>query len=121
MSAPQVVCRVRPLFAREAGHRTCVDARETEVTLVGGNDGAPPRAFAFDRVFDADASNADVFQTILPTLEDVQRGVNGAVMAYGQSGAGKSHTMNAGGDDPGLIHLVRANRVGVDTAVFFFL
>jgi hypothetical protein len=97
-----------------------VDARETEVTLVGGNDGAPPRAFAFDRVFDADASNADVFQTILPTLEDVQRGVNGAVMAYGQSGAGKSHTMNAGGDDPGLIHLVRAEpRRRRHSCVFF--
>ena len=41
-------------------------------------------------------------------LEDVRAGINGAVLAYGQSGAGKSHTMNGGPGDPGVVQRVRA-------------
>jgi chromosomal replication initiation ATPase DnaA len=52
-----------------------------------------------------------VFASLLPTLEDVRGGYNGAILAYGQSGAGKTHTMNGrgGGDgeELGIIPRVR--------------
>ena len=121
----RVVCRVRPSRVG-AGAASPVDARvdAREVHVVAAPSPSPSSAssqhaattaFAFDAVFDARASNGDVARACLaPALDDVcDRGVNATVMAYGQSGAGKTHTMEgpgggAGGDDDGLIS--RASR-----------
>ena len=96
----RVVCRVRPLGSSERG--SCVGTRGAEVTLAGSP------SFSFDAVFPPTASNDAVFDAVRPTLEDVRAGINGAVLAYGQSGAGKSHTMNGGPGDPGVVQRVRA-------------
>ena len=122
----RVVCRVRPSRV-DAGAASPVDARvdAREVHVVTAPSPSPSSAssqhaattaFAFDAVFDARASNGDVARACLaPALDDVcDRGVNATVMAYGQSGAGKTHTMEGpggggGGDDDGLIS--RASRV----------
>ena len=96
----RVVCRVRPLATSERG--SCVETRGAEVTLAGSP------SFSFDAVFPPTASNDAVFDAVRPTLEDVRAGINGAVLAYGQSGAGKSHTMNGGPGDPGVVQRVRA-------------
>ena len=114
MPAPEdrstrVVCRVRPCAPAESSDATCVRTRGAEVTLEHPADGSLAQTFAFDAVFDAASTNADVFATIVPTLENVRRGVSGAVLAYGQSGAGKSHTMNGSAVDPGLVARVRPN------------
>ncbi|KAI9847579.1 MAG: Kinesin heavy chain [Sclerophora amabilis] len=51
-------------------------------------------AFTFDRVFDMDSRQTDVFDfSIRSTVDDILNGYNGTVFAYGQTGAGKSYTM----------------------------
>ena len=51
-------------------------------------------AFTFDRVFDTDSRQSDVFDfSIRSTVDDILNGYNGTVFAYGQTGAGKSYTM----------------------------
>jgi kinesin family member 5 len=51
-------------------------------------------AFTFDRVFDMNSRQDDVFEySIRSTVDDVMNGYNGTVFAYGQTGAGKSYTM----------------------------
>lgn len=104
----RVVCRVRPLA--NSTRASCVASRGAEVTLVSPAAGGDKPSFAFDEVFAADASNEDVFRAVRPTLEDVKKGINGAVLAYGQSGAGKSHTMNGANDvdDLGVVQRVRS-------------
>ena len=96
----RVVCRVRPLGSSERG--SCVGTCGAEVTLAGSP------SFSFDAVFPPTASNDAGVRRRAPTLEDVRAGINGAVLAYGQSGAGKSHTMNGGPGDPGVVQRVRA-------------
>ena len=103
------MCRVRPCAPAESSDARCVRTRGAEVTLEHPADGSLAQTFAFDAVFDAASTNADVFATIVPTLENVRRGVSGAVLAYGQSGAGKSHTMTGSAVDPGLVARVRPN------------
>jgi kinesin family protein 5 len=50
--------------------------------------------FAFDRVFDMDCRQEDIFEySLRPTVEDLIKGYNGTVLAYGQTGSGKSYTM----------------------------
>jgi len=121
----RVVCRVRPSRDAAAGAGAPspvdarVDAREIHVLTApspsssnspSSSQHATTTTFAFDAVFDARARNDDVARACLaPALDDVcVRGVNATVMAYGQSGAGKTHTMEGpvggdGGDDEGLI------------------
>lgn len=51
-------------------------------------------AFTFDRVFGMDSRQVDVFDySIRSTVDDILNGYNGTVLAYGQTGAGKSFTM----------------------------
>ena len=59
-------------------------------------------AYAFDTVLHEASSQTRVFDEVAkPVVEAVLKGYNGTVMAYGQTGTGKTHTMLArGGDDP---------------------
>ncbi|KAF3360935.1 hypothetical protein VdG1_04800 [Verticillium dahliae VDG1] len=51
-------------------------------------------AFTFDRVFDMECKQSDIFDfSIRSTVDDILNGYNGTVFAYGQTGAGKSYTM----------------------------
>ena len=50
--------------------------------------------FAFDRVFSSQTGQQDVYQTMgLPVVQNVMKGYNGSIIAYGQTGTGKTHTM----------------------------
>ncbi|EGD73729.1 kinesin motor domain-containing protein [Salpingoeca rosetta] len=62
--------------------------------------------FVFDQVFDADASQDDVFQsTTKPIIDGVLDGYNASVFCYGATGAGKTHTMLGHNKAPGVIVL----------------
>ena len=53
-----------------------------------------PEAFAFDTVLPVDASQRRVYEAVCaPVVEAVMAGFNGAVLAYGQTGTGKTHTL----------------------------
>ena len=48
----------------------------------------------FDRCFGQQATNIQVFESIgRPLIQSALKGVNGAVLCYGQTGAGKTFTM----------------------------
>ena len=50
--------------------------------------------FVFDRVFQLDAQQEDIYSTAaLPIVESVLEGFNGTILAYGQTSSGKTHTM----------------------------
>jgi len=55
------------------------------------------REFAFDNVFGAFATQAHVYEkSARPLVADFVNGFNGAVIVFGQTGSGKSHTMFGG-------------------------
>lgn len=83
-----MIARFRPETAAEqAKGQRCLQT--TNGTATVGTE-----TFAFDRVFDGDASQRDVFQYSVPqTVEDLFNGYNGTVLAYGQTGSGKTYTM----------------------------
>ena len=62
--------------------------------------------FAFDRVFDENSKQTDVFEHTTKTVIDgLLDGVNCSVFAYGATGAGKTHTMLGSSDNPGVMFL----------------
>eukprot|EP00996_Jenningsia_fusiforme_P001714 NODE_257_length_2584_cov_22.956213_g235_i0.p1 GENE.NODE_257_length_2584_cov_22.956213_g235_i0~~NODE_257_length_2584_cov_22.956213_g235_i0.p1 ORF type:complete len:718 (-),score=167.08 NODE_257_length_2584_cov_22.956213_g235_i0:329-2482(-) len=67
------------------------------------------KAYDYDKVFRDNCTQAGIFKVAaVPTLENVFNGYCGAVLAYGQTGTGKTHTMQgydktAEGDERGII------------------
>ncbi|CAM9287724.1 unnamed protein product, partial [Phaeothamnion confervicola] len=103
----RVVVRVRPLSRKELqdGHKPIADALEGRGEIVVRNPRAderePPKNFFFDSVFGPDITQRKVYEMCgAPLVESVLEGYNGTIFAYGQTGAGKTHTMEGYPDPP---------------------
>ncbi|XP_073963886.1 kinesin-like protein 64D isoform X2 [Choristoneura fumiferana] len=63
----------------------------------------PPRVYGYDAAFDSNTSQMDIYvQTASPIVEQVLKGYNGTIFAYGQTGTGKTYTMAGGNSAPEL-------------------
>ncbi|KNE56026.1 hypothetical protein AMAG_17860 [Allomyces macrogynus ATCC 38327] len=123
--AVKVVVRCRPFSEKEraAGHTCIVDVDESRncVTITapklsdgsGSSDGGkpttatpgasadPPKSFTFDSVFDSNCKQLDVYnKTARPIVESVLEGYNGTIFAFGQTGTGKTFSMEGIRDVP---------------------
>ena len=64
------------------------------------------QVFAFDRVFDENTNQSDVYEgTTKQLLDSVLDGYNATVFAYGATGCGKTHTITGTSQHPGIIFL----------------
>nr|XP_042132980.1 kinesin-like protein KIF18A [Peromyscus maniculatus bairdii] len=62
--------------------------------------------FVFDAVFDETSTQTEVFEhTTKPILHSFLNGYNCTVLAYGATGAGKTHTMLGSAAEPGVMYL----------------
>lgn len=62
--------------------------------------------FHFDRVFNADVSTQQIFQTdVQPMIINAVNGYNVTILAYGQTCSGKTFTISGNQESPGLISL----------------
>uniref|UniRef100_A0A6A7FVA2 Kinesin-like protein n=2 Tax=Hirondellea gigas TaxID=1518452 RepID=A0A6A7FVA2_9CRUS len=111
----RVVVRVRPLSEKELrdGHASTVKVNQTmcsvEVTnpnnasSLSNSSDEPPKTFTFDSVFGIDSKQVDVYNLAArPIVENVLEGYNGTIFAYGQTGTGKTFTMEGVRDTPEL-------------------
>jgi len=56
----------------------------------------PETSYTFDKVLGPSSTQADVYEAaVAPIITDVMNGINGTIMAYGQTGAGKTHTLSS--------------------------
>eukprot|EP00978_Attheya_sp_CCMP212_P000924 scaffold1975_cov54-Attheya_sp.AAC.1 len=107
--AIKVVFRVRPLNSteRQDGHEaTTIAHEERGVIELRNPEKRGPGAlknFTFDSVFSAKSSQRQLYDvTGAPVVQSVLEGYNGTIFVYGQTGAGKTHTMEGVPDDPEL-------------------
>lgn len=83
------------------------------------------RQFSYDYAFDMDSTQDQVFDVVTPILDGVYEGYNGTIFAYGQTGTGKTFTMDGGEDENrGIIprvfdHLF--DHIGNDTSKKYFV
>ncbi|XP_023643819.1 kinesin-like protein KIN-14Q isoform X2 [Capsella rubella] len=101
----RVFCRCRPLNFEEieAGVSMGIDvesAKNGEVMVM--SNGFPKKSFKFDSVFGPNASQADVFEDTAPFATSVIDGYNVCIFAYGQTGTGKTFTMEGTQHDRGV-------------------
>ncbi|TLD30114.1 kinesin family protein-like protein [Venturia nashicola] len=85
---------------------------ETQVTRFSRSTVGPQgkrvkdQTFVFDRVFDDNTNQDDVYEaTTKGLLDSVLDGYNATVFAYGATGCGKTHTITGTATHPGIIFL----------------
>ncbi|RLN59278.1 hypothetical protein BBJ28_00013436 [Nothophytophthora sp. Chile5] len=103
----RVVVRIRPLSTKEQqdGRAYIVQANKEqgEISLANPEADArePPKKFTFDAAIPPESSQQDVYaKAATDIVESVVHGFNGTIFAYGQTGAGKSHTMEGYSEPP---------------------
>ena len=97
-----VICRFRPVHdtataqpgaasssSSSSSFSLDVDRSSVDISL----DTFDRKSFTFDKLFRTDSSQAEVFESLADIVESVMAGFNGTILAYGQTSAGKSHTM----------------------------
>uniref|UniRef100_A0A3Q2PC78 Kinesin-like protein n=1 Tax=Fundulus heteroclitus TaxID=8078 RepID=A0A3Q2PC78_FUNHE len=95
----KVVVRCRPLNQKEKmmAHKQAVVVDEIRGTITVNKLENPhelPKTFTFDTVFGPDSKQLDVYNlTARPIVDSVLEGYNGTIFAYGQTGTGKTFTM----------------------------
>ncbi|KFP02127.1 Kinesin-like KIF3A, partial [Calypte anna] len=95
----KVVVRCRPLNEREKtmGYKMAVSVDEMRGTITvhkTDSSNEPPKTFTFDTVFGPESKQLDVYNlTARPIIDSVLEGYNGTIFAYGQTGTGKTFTM----------------------------
>uniref|UniRef100_A0A8C8E714 Kinesin-like protein KIF21B n=1 Tax=Otus sunia TaxID=257818 RepID=A0A8C8E714_9STRI len=90
-------CRIRPQLSKEKieGCHICTSVTPGEPQVLLGKD----KAFTYDFVFDLDTWQEQIYTTCVGKLiEGCFEGYNATVLAYGQTGAGKTYTMGTGFD-----------------------
>uniref|UniRef100_A0A0E0CU30 Kinesin motor domain-containing protein n=1 Tax=Oryza meridionalis TaxID=40149 RepID=A0A0E0CU30_9ORYZ len=101
----RVFCRCRPLSKDEtsSGYKCAVDfdgAKDGDIAIVNG--GAAKKTFKFDRVYMPTDNQADVYADASPLVTSVLDGYNVCIFAYGQTGTGKTFTMEGTERDRGV-------------------
>ena len=102
--------RCRPLTSKEMeDQRECivnVDMDVGSIQVYNPQNIKELKNFTFDHTYDWRATQQLIFeQTALPILESIMEGYNGTIFAYGQTGTGKTYTMegNDNETDKGII------------------
>ncbi|XP_038621099.1 kinesin-like protein KIF18A [Tachyglossus aculeatus] len=126
----KVVVRVRPENSREKAvnfykvvhvvdkHILVFDPQTEEVGFFRGNKATnqditkkkrKDLKFVFDAVFDEHATQQEVFEDTRSILDGFLNGYNCTVLAYGATGAGKTHTMLGSPEEPGIMYRTMVN------------
>jgi hypothetical protein len=112
----QVYARIKPL------EESKIQAESNTVKIRNERNVNETLLFTFDGVFDGSCTQKDVFGKVRTTIDDVLKGNNATIFAYGQTGAGsvqmreqemtpyhanaqnrKTHSILGSKTDPGLL------------------
>ncbi|KAM8847288.1 kinesin-like protein KIF3C [Synchiropus picturatus] len=104
----KVVVRCRPLNRKEessgpGGAVVQMDLKLGQVILRNPRAPAsePQKTFTFDAVYDGHSKQRDLYdESVRPLIDSVLEGFNGTIFAYGQTGTGKTYTMQGAWLEP---------------------
>ncbi|XP_052184340.1 kinesin-like protein KIN-UC isoform X3 [Diospyros lotus] len=100
----RVAVRLRPRntedLLSDADFADCVELQPELKKLKLKKNNWSSESYRFDEVFSESASQRRVYEVVAkPVIESVLNGYNGTVMAYGQTGTGKTYTLGRLGKD----------------------
>lgn len=107
----RVIIRCRPMVTKEINEGRIsivkMDRKSGEVSLPKPGTSEPPKVFTFDSVYDQESKQEDLFnETAFPIVENVLIGYNGTIFAYGQTGTGKTFTIEGLDSPPPMLGIM---------------
>ncbi|KAG2485040.1 hypothetical protein HYH03_016243 [Edaphochlamys debaryana] len=102
----KVFARIRPALREDETPGALAWSEEAgQLTIFRPDAPVPESNFHFEKVLGPTCSQADVYScAVSDVVADVVRGYNGTILAYGQTGAGKTYTLgNTAPDAIGMI------------------
>ncbi|KAM3872427.1 kinesin-like protein KIF3B [Diretmus argenteus] len=104
----KVVVRCRPMNEMERTAKfervVSVDVKLGQIIVRNPKEASAhghPKVFTFDSVYDSNSKQVDLYdETFRPLVDSVLLGFNGTIFAYGQTGTGKTYTMEGVKNDP---------------------
>ncbi|KRW99139.1 P-loop containing nucleoside triphosphate hydrolase [Pseudocohnilembus persalinus] len=104
----KVAVRCRPISRKEQedNRNLIVQVNQKTGEIIVQNpkaEGEQPKTFTFDKTYAPDCKQSEIYdETAYPIVESVLTGYNGTIFAYGQTGTGKTHTMEGNINVPDL-------------------
>ncbi|PQP93752.1 kinesin-like protein KIF22 [Prunus yedoensis var. nudiflora] len=99
----RVLCRIRPITTGENFGRfrpvVALDSSNVHLRLTDDKS----KSYSFDVVFHPGSSQDEVFSEVEPVIKSALDGYNACIFAYGQTGTGKTFTMEGTPDFPGVV------------------
>lgn len=97
----RVFCRIRPYLStsRRINHQP-ISVESNKIVI---RSGGSKKEFEFDKVFTQEESQENIFLEVEPILRSALDGRNVCILAYGQTGTGKTFTMDGANDSPGIV------------------
>ncbi|KAH8403592.1 hypothetical protein KR222_002699 [Zaprionus bogoriensis] len=96
----KVIVRCRPMNQKEIINKcnNIIEISNYAVSIVNPlAQSAPKKSFTFDSAYDAFSKTETIYNDMCYSLvESTLEGYNGTIFAYGQTGCGKTHTMQDG-------------------------
>ncbi|ORX54901.1 kinesin-domain-containing protein [Piromyces finnis] len=92
----KVVVRIRPPTEKEIlnGYPISITPKGSNQVVAITSHATTTRTFSFDKVFSQYDNQATIYSTIIsPMIKEVLEGYNCTIFAYGQTGTGKTYTM----------------------------
>ncbi|KAH1083522.1 hypothetical protein J1N35_023283 [Gossypium stocksii] len=97
----RLFCRVRPFLWTDK--RRTPEPISSELDRVIVTSSGSRKEFGFDKIFHQEANQEDVFVDVEPILRSALDGHNVSILAYGQTGTGKTFTMDGTTVQPGIV------------------
>eukprot|EP00941_MAST-03F_sp_MAST-3F-sp1_P004640 g4640.t1 len=100
----RVFLRVRPVVESELKSNSdvaCSFPMEGSVEVVHAKK-RRKKTWEFDHVYNMESTTTNIFEEIRPLVTSVMDGFNVCIFAYGQTGAGKTYTMEGNAQDEGI-------------------
>ena len=96
----RVFCRIRPprQDAKPSDFMTVPEATTGNNWWLSCNG----KEYSFDRLFQTDSTNSEIYGETANVVDLVLEGSNVCILAYGQTGTGKTFTMDGTQSDPGV-------------------
>ncbi|KAI3979160.1 hypothetical protein MKX01_016985 [Papaver californicum] len=99
----RVFCRIKPTRSGEKYNHQDVAIASDSTNVMLQLHANKSKLYSFDRVFHPDTSQDEIFSEVEPVIKSALDGYNACIFAYGQTGTGKSFTMEGQADSPGVV------------------